>query len=421
MIKPPLPISLLSLLLLVSLNIFGQSLTIDSCYSRARSNYPLIKQHSLIATSQEYSLKNAAKGYLPQLSVAGQATYQSEVTKVSVPIPGVEIQSPSKDQYKLYGEVVQPLTDLVTVKLQKELTNANAEVEQQKLEVELYKLQDRINQLYFGVLIIDAQVEQNQLLRGDIQRGIDKAKAGIAYGTALKSSADLLKAELLKTEQRQIELQATRKAYLEMLGLFINQPLDTNTTLQTPLLPDLNTAITRPELSLYASQAKIYDTQRKLANNRTLPRFNIFLQGGMGRPALNLLNNDFEPYYIGGLRLNWNLSAFYTVNNERKNYGISQQIIDAQKETFLFNLKLTLAQQDNEIAKLKALIQTDDDIVKLRENVKNASLAQLENGIITSNDYLSNLNAEDLAKQNLRLHQIQLLMAVYNYKTTSGN
>ena len=134
-----------------------------------------------------------------------------------------------------------------------------------------------------------------------------------------------------------------------------------------------------------------------------------------------MLSNDVQGYYIGGLRLNWNLTGFYTYNKEKKILAVNQDFIDIQRETFLFNTNLNLRQQNSEITKVQELIETDSDIISLRESVKNTTKIQLENGTATTNDYLISVNAEDQARQNLILHEIQLLMAQYNYQTMSGN
>jgi outer membrane protein TolC len=397
------------------------SLTIDSCYAMAKRNYPLVKQYALIEKSKEYSIDNANKNYLPQFNIAGQATYQSEVTKVPISIPNVSIPELNKDQYKLYGEVSQPITDLFTVKDQKELVKANSEIEEQKIEVELYKLKERINNLFFGLLLIDAQIQQTELLKKDIQSGIDKINTAIANGTALKSSADNLKAELLKANQRTIELKSNKKGYAAMLSLFVNQPILESTTLVKPNPQIISNIINRPELKMYDLQKKTFDVQSKLITAKNLPRFSLFFQGGLGRPALNMLSNDVKGYYMGGLRLNWSLTGFYTYNKEKKILALNQNSLDIQKDVFLFNTNLNLQQQNSEVTKMQELIETDNSIITLRESIKNTTKNQLENGTVTTNDYLTAVNAQDQAQQNLLLHQIQLLMAQYNYQTTSGN
>lgn len=396
-------------------------LTVDSCYAMAKRNYPLVKQFALIEKSKAYSLDNASKGYLPQVNLAGQGTYQSEVTQIPISLPNLEIPTLSKDQYKLYAEASQSITDLFTLKHQKALINSNAEVEVQKIEVELFKLKERINQLFFGILLVNAQIQQTETLKKDIQLGVDKTNAAIANGTALKSSANVLKAELLKADQRIVEFRAAKRGYLEMLSLFIHQPLTENVQLEKPAVVVLASSINRPELKLYNAQQCTFDAQNKLITAKNLPRASLFLQGGYGKPALNLLSNDFDLYYLGGVRLNWNLSGFYTAKNERNILAINQGIIATQQETFLFNTDLTLKQQNAEVTKFQELIATDNEIIQLRESIKNTAKNQLDFGTVTSNDYISYLNAEDQAKQGLLLHQLQLLMAQYNYQTTSGN
>jgi outer membrane protein TolC len=395
------------------------TLTIDECYQRANNNYPMVKQLALIEKSKEYSIANASKAYLPQLTFSGQGTYQSEVTEIKA--PGLNVTPLSKDQYRITGEVYQTLTDYGTIKQQKELVKANAEVDKQKTETELYKLKDRINQLYFGILLLDLQLEQNELLKLDIKSALDKINAAITNGTAYKSNGAELEAELLKAKQRTTELSAVKKAYSNMLGTFIGQQLNDQTLLQTPAAKVLGGTVNRPELKVYDAQLKTFNIQKNLINNRNIPKLGVFFQGGYGRPGLNLLNNDFRTFYTTGVRLNWNFSGLYTAKKEKKLLDIHKENISVQKETFLFNTHLTLSQQSTEITKYQELINDDKLIIQLREQIKTSAKAQLENGIITTKDFINYINDEDQAKQNLLLHKVQLLLAQYNYQTTSGN
>lgn len=394
------------------------SVSLDSCYVLAKKNYPLVKQYELIAKTKEYSIENIAKGYLPQINFTGQASYQSDVTGLPKSIPGAPVIS--KDQYKIYADINQPIYDGGVIREQKKLQEANSIVDKQKLEVELYKLKDRINQLFFGVLLIDEQLKQNALMKNDIQLGLNKVEAQIANGVALRSNADILKAELLKANQQTIELQSNRKSFTDMLGLFISRKLDTNTVFVKP--PDIvpSPEIKRPELLMYDYQNKIFDSQNNLLTAQNRPKLGFFVQGGFGRPALNFLSNSFGPYYIGGLRLSFPISGFYSLKNNRELIKIQSQNVAVQKETFLFNTHLAVKQQNSDILKLEQFLKTDDEIISLRTNVKKASLAQLENGVINSSDYMREVNAEDNAKQNKILHETQLLMAEYNERNTVG-
>lgn len=397
-------------------------LTIREAYQLARKNYPMIRQQGLIEKTRDYSVSNAAKGYLPQLTVQGQATYQSAVTEFKLPvsIPGVEFPSISKDQYKVYGELNQAIYDGGNVRTQVRSHEANAQVESQKLEVELYKLNERVNQLFFGVLMLDEQLKQNDLLKMDINLGIRKVQALIDNGTAFKSNANTLKAELLKADQRAIDLNASRKAYLEMLGALTGQSLGDSAVLERPADLVAGSDINRPELKLYDAQNRSLDVQSQLLDVRNRPKLNFFFQGGYGRPALNILNNGFDPYYITGLRLNWSLSGLYTIKKDRELIRNNRDAIQLQKETFLFNTNLVAKQQNAELDRFSQLLRTDDEIITLRESIKITAAAQLENGVINTNDFLREVNAEDQARQNKILHGIQLLMAQYSLDNTLG-
>ncbi len=395
------------------------SLTLQQCYQLAEQNYPLVKQRELITHSNQYTLESASKGWLPQVAIYGQATYQSDVTTLPLNMPGVE--QLSKDQYKVYAELNQVIYDGGAIKQQKKLQEAASSIDQQTLEIQLYQLKERISQLFFGILLLDEQEKQNALVQKDIRLALNKTQAAIDNGSALKSSAALMKAEVLKTSQRSTELAATRKAYAEMLSLFINQPVDETTLLSKPE-PVLSTKeIRRPELQLYANQQNAVNAREKLLLSRNYPRLNFFVQGGYGRPAFDILDDSFKSFYIGGLRLTIPLSGFYTLRNDKALLAISRQSSEVQKETFLFNTGLSIRQQSAETEKFSKLLSTDDEIISLRTAIKNTAAVQLENGIISSSDFLRELNAEDAAKQNRILHEIQLLSSQYQQNITTGN
>jgi outer membrane protein TolC len=397
-------------------------LSLEKAYTQAQQNYPLIKQRDLITQTSTITIENLARGFLPQAVFNGQATYQSEVTQVKVPIPGVVIEPLNKDQYRLVAEVSQLLYDGGAIRQQKNIQQLNAAAEQQKIEVELYKLRERINQLFLGVLFLDDQLTQVDLIKTDLNSGIRKVEAQVKNGVAFKSNLNVLKAELLKTDQREIELKASRKALIDVLGLFMHQPLPENTLLQKPTLsaPVTGAGILRPELTLFSAQEKLILGQIKLIDAKNLPKASLFAQGGYGRPGLNLLKNDFAFFYTAGIRFNWSMSGWYTQKKEKQLVEINRKTIDIQKETFLLNTHTQLQQQQSEITKLELLIAKDNEIIDLRNKIKEASRAQLENGVITANDYLRELNAEDQARQLLIIHQTQLLQARINYQTISG-
>ena len=411
---------ILSVLLILPAMLYAQSqsLSLQKAYELAEQNYPLIKQRELIKQTSEYSEENLGKNFLPQINISGQATYQSAVTQVKLPAPGIFIEPLSKDQYRILGDVNQLIYDGGAIKQQKGIQHLSDEVEQQKIEVELYKLKERINQIFLGVLFLDEQLKQVDLVRSDLNNGITRVEAQINNGVALKSNLNVLKAELLKTDQRAIEIRSSRKGYIDVLSFFINQTLPENIRLEKPVVTGsvLINDIQRPELKLYSTQEKLLGGQYNMIGSRNKPKASLFFQGGYGRPSLNLFTNDFDFFYTTGLRLNWSIGGFYTEKREKKIIELNQKSIDIQKEVFLFNTNAQLKQQQSEFDKLQKLIATDNDIIDLRIKVKDAAKAQLENGVITANDYLREVNAEDLARQNLITHQIQLLQAQINYQ-----
>ncbi|MFZ1263404.1 MAG: TolC family protein [Chitinophagaceae bacterium] len=400
----------------------GQPLGLQKAYELARQNYPLIKQSDLIKQSKDITVDNLDKGFLPQFSLSGQATYQSAVSGVEIPIPGISIATVNKDQYKFLADINQLIYDGGVIKDQKRVQELNAETEQQKLEVELYKLKERINQLFLGVLFLDEQRKQVDLIRTDLNAGLKKVEAQVNNGVAFKSNLNVLKAEILKADQRMIELNATRKGLIDVLGLFINQSLPENIQLEKPLveMAVINNEIQRPELKLFSMQEKLIGGQIKLIDSKNKPRAGFFLQGGYGKPGLNFLKNEFAFFYTTGLRLNWNFGGLYTKQNEKNLVALNQKSLTVQKEVFLLNTGTQLKQQQSEIDKLQKLIATDQEIIDLRIKVKEAAKAQLENGVITANDYLREVNAEDQSRQSLITHEIQLLQAQINYQTISG-
>jgi outer membrane protein TolC len=402
------------------------ALTLDSCYVRARQQYPLIKQKDLIEKSKEYNVSNAAKGYLPQLNINGQATYQSAVTSITLTglppaFKNLSFPTPTKDQFNVHGEVDQTIYDGGMIKQQKELQETNAEIQDENIEVQLYALKDRVNEIFFGALLIDEQLKQNDVTQKDLQNSIDRTQAAVNNGTALNSTLDELQAEFYQQQQNRIGLSSSRKAYMDMLSIFINKPLDENTVLETPRNVAVSDSIHRPELSFYEFQKKTDDVQERLLNAGNRPKFSAFFQGGYAMPGLNGFDVNPALYYITGIRLSWSLGGFYTLRNQRQLLEIDRTGLDIQKEDFIFNTRINLKQQSSDMIKLQQMINKDNDIISKRTAVKDASKAQMDNGVITVHDYISELDAEDAAKQNLLLHQIQLLMDEYNYQNTSGN
>lgn len=412
----------LTLLLLPTI-LLGQVLTLDSCQAKAKQNYPLIKQYGLIEQTAAYNLQNANTAYLPQINVSAKASYQSEVTKLPITLPGVTIPELTKDQYQATLEVSQLIWDGGVTAAQKKSIKASAETEKQKLEVDLYALRDRINQLFFGILLIDGQLDQNKILQDELKNNFHKVKTMEQNGVATPADLDAVKVEQLNAIQRETELQATRKSFVQILSALIGTEITANTTFEKPLIGAIEPSAEnkRPELLLFESQTNALNAQKKIITAGNMPKIGAFVQGGYGKPGLNMLSNEFSPFYIGGLKLSWNISGFYTQKNNKQKIETSQKSIEIQKETFLFNNGLLTTQQVNEMEKLKTIMKNDDEIITLKNNIKKATDSKLQNGTATVTDLLRDINSENIAKQARLLHEIQLYSTYYQYITNTNN
>ena len=401
---------------------YGQ-LTIELCHEKAKKNYPLIKKYGLIEKTKDYNLSNAGKGYLPQFSMSAKATYQSDVPHLPISVPGVNIRPLSKDQYGVTLDVNQTIWDGGVISSKKEMAKTTSEVALKQLDVNLYSINDRVNQLYFGILLLDGKIKQNQLFREELERNFNLISSYIQNGVANQSDLDAIKVEQLKSIQIQTQLMANRKAYIDMLAALIGEPIDENVTMEKPNTSTqlITGQIERPELRLFEAQQTDLETQKKLIKTGYMPKLGMFVTGGYGRPGLNMLEDKFAAYYIGGVRLSWNFGGLYTEKNDRRIIEASQSSLAAEKETFLFNINLQVTQEQSEIKKNRDLLKYDDEIITLRNNVKKAAEIKVANGMLTVTDLMREINAEDLAKQDKIQHEVELLLSIYNLKYTTNN
>lgn len=395
-------------------------LTLEECYQLARDNYPAIKKMDLVARTAEYDLQNAGKRYLPQLNFSGQATYQSQTISFSDALgslpAGITLPSVSKDQYRIQAEISQLLYDGGSTQNQKELIQASRELQEQNLETSLYAINSRINHIFFSALLMDAQLKQNELNKANLHTQIQKTEASLENGVAFRSNLDELKAEIINIEMAGTEFRSGRLACLKMLSLFTGKELPESAILTVPETELVFSGLNRPELRAFDLQKSIYDVQRKDLKPAYLPQVSAFFQGAYGRPTLNIIENAFGPWFVTGIRLNWSLGSLYTLSNRKNTLLLHQRAVEADRETFLFNTRLDVTQQDENIKKYRELIRQDEEAIALRASVARSAEAQLNNGVITTHEYLQKVNAEHLARQNKILHGIQLLQAQYNKK-----
>ena len=395
--------------------------TLEQCMELARRNYPQIRQLNLIEEAAEYDIANVSKSWLPQLTISGKASYQSDVVEMPFEIPGFSFDLPH-DQYSVVGELSQTIWDGGTSKSQKELYSAGAEVQKSQLEVSVYSINDRVVQVYLGILLIDAQLRQNDILERSLERNAGQVQACIDNGTAYRADLDMVRVSMLNCEQQKEGLLSDRAAYLEMLERLIGTSLEGQELVEPDCdaaCPDA-AAVTRPELALYDAQRRQNEAQLRQLDSKILPKFSLSLQGGIGRPGLNMLDSSFQPYYTAGIRMSWDLGALYTRRDEKQKLDVQLRTIESDRETFLFNTGISALQLRSSIDKARRLLEKDGEIIALQESIRAAGEEQYRNGTISMTDLMKRIDDEYDARVAESIHRIQLLMAVYDYKNCVG-
>ena len=395
--------------------------TIGQCLEMAKANYPQVRQLGLIEEASRYDIASISKSWLPQFSVSGKATYQSDVVEMPFDIPGFTFDLPH-DQYSLVGEISQTIWDGGASGSQKKVTESGADVQKGQVEVSLYALNERVEKIYLGVLLLDGQIEQNSILEKSLERNARQVQACMDNGTAYKSDMEMIQVNMLNCEQQREELLKDRAAYVAMLEKLTGAELegkeftvpDENAEM---MMPD---EVARPELRLYDAQLVQQEALARQLNSKISPKFSLSLQGGVGRPGLNILKNTFQPYWTAGIRMSWDIGALYTRRDEKRKIDAQTRKIESDKETFLFNTSLDATQMRSAVDKAKALLEKDRKIIALRESIRSSGEEQYRNGVITMTDLMSRIDDEYNAKVAESVHRIQLLMAIYDLKNCMG-
>jgi len=416
---------MLFLIVLISMNSFfvsAQIITIDEVQEKAEANYPAIARYDIIEKTKEFNIANANKAYLPQGTLSAQGTWQSDVTSIDLNMPNVEIPTIDKDQYRIVAELNQTIWDGGRISAQKKSTEANAELEKSQLDSEIYTLRERVNNLYFGILLMKEQINQLGILENELQLNHDNVEVYVQNGLANETDLNTVKVEQLKAGQRRINLETNLEAYIQMLSVLTGEELNSDNVFIKPetesslILPVIN----RPELKVFEAQENAIESQKSLLNTRMMPTIGAFAQGGYGKPGLNMFDNEFKPYFSGGVRVSWNFGNLYTLKNDRKKIDLQKSAVNSQRETFLHNLNIVIPQQQIEIEKFKKTMQDDDEIIRLQTQIRQTAEVKVENGTMTVSDLMKEINAEESAKQAKLLHEIQFLMSVYSLKYTTN-
>lgn len=396
-----------------------QAITLQDLIQKAEQNYPATKQKDYVKDLGKENDKILDIGLYPQVNVTGQATYQSEVTKFE--IPGSAFPTIPKDNYNLGIDLRFPITEFGVVKTKKQLEQARTNLGVNQLDVELQRIRERVTNV-FGNILLQQENKKILLIRiADLEAQRKKVAVGVANGAILKSNQLVFESEILTAEQRISDIDALIMSLTQELSILTGSAINSDLIFQLPATDTLQRAINRPELKVFKSQVDVLNLQKDVLNKENKPKLFVFGQGLYGRPGYNFLNTDLRFYGLAGAGINWNFNNAIIQKNREKTIDINKQIVGKQQETFNLNLQTALVQKETEINKYQTIIAKDQEIVSKRIEIMKSVSSQLDNGAITSTEYLTELNAANAAELNLVLHQVQQAIAKTQYNILTGN
>lgn len=404
--------------------------SLEECQQAAERNYPLIRQYGLIAQTTELTVSNIRKGWLPQVSASAQATLQSDVVSWPEQMQsvyqqmGLDMRGLRKDQYRVGIDVQQMVFDGGAISSQKNIAREQGKVQEAQNEVTMYQVRRRVNEMYFGLLLLDKQIQLNHDLQEVLAANERKLSSMYERGTAAKSDYQTVKAERLNVVQQVSSLQAQRNAVARMLSVFCGLEVK---DLEKPQATSLGmqSAGQRPELKSIDAQLRLADAQEKALDAALMPKLSVFVQGYYGYPGYNMFEDMMSHRWswngLIGARLSWNIGALYTRKNDKAKIQLQRDMATTNRDVFLFNNQLEQIRQNEDIERYRRLMASDEEIIALRSSVRKAAESKLAHGIIDVNDLVREINNENAARLQMSVHEIEMLKEMYDLRFTTNN
>lgn len=408
---------IISLAFLLQAGHAGAQLSLEECQERARANYPLAREHDLIERARALDLSITRAGYLPRFSFAAGATYQSEVTRLPVALPGVATLN--RDQYRVTIDLDQVIWDGGTIAARERIAGAEAGRRHGETRVALHALRERVNQLFFGILLADEQLKYNSMSRGELLNMLEQVNARVVQGIASEVDADVVRVELVRVARQEVEIRSARDACKEMLGEMTGEVIG-ELVKPTVAVRDPAGGDRHPEIVLSRVQEELLASRRRLLDAGSRPRVSFFLQGGYGNPGLNMLKNAFSTYYAGGVRLSWNIGNLYTLGKERLQVDAQREMVATRRDAFLLNRSVELARGEGELSKWQGMLEQDDKIILLQERIVESIAARARAGTASILEWTREISRLDQSRQARVLHEIQWLLAGHALKQVNG-
>ena len=405
-----------------------QAQTLEECQLAAEKNYPMIKQYDLISQTTQLTVRNIQKGWLPQIAIAAQAIYQSDVTswpesmKGTFQQLGVNMKGLSKDQYKVGIDLQQTIYDGGTISSLRSIARQEEKVQKAQVETNLYQVRKRVNEMYFSLLLLNEQIKLNDDVKALLLSSEKKLASMLKGGTIATSDFENIRAERLSVEQQNESLKSQQQMLQHLLSTFcgikvsnIQKPAPFETTISSNK---------RPEMLLFDNQLQLSSVKEKALNSQVRPKLGVFAQGFYGYPGLNMfedmMNRKWSLNGMVGVKLSWNVAALYSFKNDKAKLRLQREMTENAREVFLFNNQLEEIQQNENIKRYHTMKQADDEIIMLRTNIRKAAESKLAHGIIDIHNLLREINNENAAKIQQTIHDIEMLKEMYNLKYTNN-
>lgn len=414
--------------IIIILAVSAHAQTLEECQQAAEKNYPVIKRYDLIGRTTELTVSNLQKEWLPRITASAQATYQNAVAAWPESIKsvyqrmGLDMKGLKKDQYKVGIDVQQMLYDGGVISSQKRIARQEGKLQEVQNDVNQYQLRQRVNEMYFSLLLLNEQIRLNDDVKALLLSSEKKLAAMVKGGTAATSDYENVMAERLGVEQQNSSLKAQQQMLQRLLSVFCGMEVN---HLQKPKPAEVSTTTNnRPELSMFDSQIKLVEAKEKALNARLMPKLGLFAQGYYGYPGYNIFEDMMDRKWtlngIVGIKMSWDLSAFYTHKNDRERLNMERKMSENAREVFLFNSRLDEIQHTEDVDRYQKMVQADEEIITLRTNVRKAAESKLAHGIIDVNSLLREINNENAAKAQQAIHEIDMLKEMYNLKYTNN-
>lgn len=400
----------------------------EECVKLAQDNYPLIRKYNLLEQSKDINLSEINKSWLPQINVYGQVTVQNETPSFPdlltdiIRQTGTHIAGIDEWQYKIGADITQNIWDGGASKTRRKIERAEDVERQAALDVQLYAIRKKVEDLYFGILLIEEQAEQTRNMQTLLQGNLDKLRVMYENGTAMQSDVDMVEAQYLSVAQQLTQAESTAKSYRKVLEIFTGRNLIGQELIKPDVSVPNDLMSDRPELRHFAAQQQANEARNASIMVSTMPKVGLFAQAYYGYPGFNyfesMLNHDLSFNILAGVKVSWNIGAFYIKKNNLRKLRISSDNIAVERDVFLFDTNMQVQSQLDHIDELKAIMKKNDRIVELRANVRKAAESQLDNGVIDATALLTILTDEKQARLTASYHEIQLLQSIYQLKYT---